>query len=175
MSLYCEDPVPIYEEDLCESEPGRIIAVAYLRTDATITDYTSAAQWAADVAAGRAAVIRNVRGEKPKSSQTEVDGFGREDVRTTGRKHNIVYESPDVIDNVDYYNAMNFNSSYRVAYYTQSGHVWVVEEAIANVDADYVILSAIDSDILWNVEVKWSSKALALPYVAPASIFEITA
>ena len=174
MSLYCDDLVPAYQEDLCESEAGRIIAVAYLRTDAEIADYTSAAEWAADVLAGRAAVIRNVRGEKPKSAPTEIDGFGREDVRTTGRKFTATYESPDVLENVDYYNAMNFNSSYRFAYYTQSGHIWVVEDAIANVDADYVITNGIDSIITWSVEVKWSSKDMALPYTAPASIFEIT-
>jgi len=173
MSLYCDTPLPAYAEDICANEEGRIIAVAYLRSDATITDYTSAAEWNADIAAGRTVIIKNVRGEKPKSSANSIDGFGRQKSRTVGRDFTTSYQHPDVVGNEDFYNVLNYDSSHRFAFYTQGGKVWVVEDAIADVDADFNVPMGLNDIIVFEVAVSWSTQPMPIAYNAPASVFEI--
>jgi len=174
MAQYCDDPVPVFQADLCANDPGRVIAVAFIRTDATITDYTSVDEWNADITAGLITVIKNTKGSKEKSGANTIDGFGREQNRTVGRDFTLAYSHPDVIDNIDFYDALNFNSSFTTAFYTQSGHVFVEDVAIANIDADYVITDAINDIMVWDVAVSWSSKTMPQAFVAPGSVFEIS-
>ena len=84
MSLYCDTPLPVFAEDICANEEGRIIASVLLRSDHAITDPTSKAQWDAGLANGTVVIIKNVKGSKPKGSPVQVDGYGRQKTRTVG-------------------------------------------------------------------------------------------
>src|SRR5438552_2448705 len=104
MSLYCTDPVPAFVQDLCANEPTRVIAVAYIRSDnATLSGYTTAAEWIAGVANGTITIIKNVRGDKPKGSPVTKDGFGLQKTYTVGKEFTLNYEHPDVVGNEGYY------------------------------------------------------------------------
>lgn len=171
MSLYCSDAVPAFAPDVCANEQSRIVAVAYIREDSILADYTSAAEWNAAIAAGTVIVIKNVRGEKPKSTATIIDGFGLQQQRAVGREFALTYEHPDVIGNEDFYNALNYNNSYAIAYYTAGGKVFVVTGAQVLVNADHVITMSLNDSIIFNVEVTWSYPDMPIAYTAPASVF----
>lgn len=172
MALYCNLNQPGIQQDFCAKEPGRVTAVAFIRTDnATLSGYTTAAEWIAGIANGTIHVIKNVRGEKPKSSVVTADGFGLQKTYSVGRDHTLTYEHPDVINNEDFYNALNYNNSFRLAYYTQGGRIWVGGNETCNVDADYVIQSALDSIIIFNVTVTWTAQSMHVAYNAPAGVF----
>lgn len=173
MALYCDTPLPAYQEDICAVEPSRIIAVAFIRSDNTFTDFTSASQWSTNQTAGTAVVIRNVRGNKDKSSVVEIDGFGKQQTRTVGYDRQITYEHADVVDNVDFYDVLNFDSAHSVAFYTQGGRLFV-NNNLVSVDADFIIPTELNNQIIFNVVVKWAEKEMAQPFVGPASIFEIS-
>jgi len=172
MALYCNSIQPGIQQDFCAKEPGRITAVAFIRTDnATLGGYTTAAEWIAGVANGTIHIIKNVRGEKPKSSVVTSDGFGLQKTYNVGREFTATYEHPDVINNEDFYNAANYNNSFRFAYYTAGGKIWVGGQETVNIDADYVVQTALDSVITWNVAVSWTAQNMPVAYNAPAGVF----
>jgi len=173
-TLYCDEPLPAFQEDICAKDLGRIIAVAYLRSDHAITDPTDSGQWNTGLGDGTVVIIKNVRGAKPKGTATTIDGFGRTKTATMSYDRTLTYSHPDVIDNVDFYDVLNYDGSHSVAYFTQSGHIWMPPSGNpkANVDADYTIEEGLDSIILWDVAVNWADQNMNAPYVAPADIFE---
>lgn len=172
--LYCDTPLPAYQEDICAGELGRIIAIAYLRSDAVMTTPTVSTEWTTGLANGTIVIIKNVRGAKPKGTATTIDGFGRTKTKTMSYDRSLTYSHPDVIDNVDFYDVLNYDGSHSIAYFTQSGHIWMPPAGSpkANVDADYTIEEGLDSIIVWDVSVGWAAQGMNVPYVAPANIFE---
>ena len=175
MSLYCDTPIPAFEQDVCANEEGRIIAIAYLRVDHQITDATVKAQWTAAIADGTAIIIQNVRGQKPVGSPVTKDGFGRQKTKTVSYDRTLSYQHPDVIGNEDFYDVLNFDNSHQIAYYTAGKKVWmppVDEEPVVNVDADPIIEEALDSDIVFDVQVGWAAQKMNTAFDAPTGVFE---
>lgn len=172
MALYCGSDQPGFQQNVCAKELGRITAVAYIRSDnTTLSGYTTANEWINGVANGTIHIIKNVRGEKPKSTVISGDGFGLQKTYNVGRDFTATYEHPDVINNEDFYNALNYNNSFRFAYHTQGNKVWVGGSELCTVDADYVIVNTLDSIILFNVTVTWSAQSMPVAYNAPAGVF----
>ena len=174
MALYCDTPLPAFQEDICANAAGRILAVAYLRSDHAITDPTNSGQWNTGIGNGTVVIIKNVRGAKPKASPVQVDGFGRQKTRTVGFERTLTYSHPDVIGNEDFYNVLNFDSSHSIAYFTQDGSIWFPpsDNPIANVDADAVVEEGLDTSIFWDVAVNWAAQDMNTAYTAPADVFE---
>ena len=175
MSIYCDTPIPLFEQDICANEEGRIIAIAYLRVDNEITDPTVKAQWDTAIAAGKAIIIQNVRGAKPVGSPVTADGFGRQKTKTVSYDRTLSYQHPDVIDNEDFYNVLNFDNSHLISYYTAGGKIWMPptdESPIVNVDADPIIEEALDSSIVFDVQTSWASQKMHTAYDAPSGVFE---
>lgn len=175
MSLYCDIPIPPFEEDICADEAGRILAVAYLRNDHAITDPTDSGQWNTGIGDGTVVIIKNVRGSKPTASPVTGDGFGRQKTRTISYDRTLAYQHPDVIGNEDFYNVLNFDNSHQIAYFTQGGKIWMppaTEAPVVNVDADPLIEEALDSQIVFDVVCGWAAKDMHISSVAPANVFE---
>lgn len=172
MPLYCDDPIPQHQEDCCQNSPGRIIAVAYIRSDATITDYTDISEWNVDITAGRIHVIKCVRGSKPPSESIEGEGFGREQSISISRNFTVNYSYSNVNDNIDFHNALNYSSGHRLAYYTQEGTVYVVTDNSVNHNADYEIEEGLDTMLKWVVIDTWTDTQIPLGFVAPPAVFE---
>jgi hypothetical protein len=173
--LYCNEPIPAFEQDICANEEGRIIAIAYLREDHAIANPAAKADWDAAIANGTAIVIQNVRGSKPVGSPVTADGFGRQKTKTTSYDRSLAYQHPDVIGNEDFYNTLNFDNSHLVAYYTAGRKIWMpptTEAPIADINADPAIEDPIDSTIVFDVQVGWAAKNMHTAYDAPSGIFE---
>jgi hypothetical protein len=172
MALYCDTPFPEFAEDICANEEGRIIGVAFMRSDHTVTDPTSLTQWQNAIAAGEVVVIKNVRGAKPKSTPVQIDGYGRQKTKNVGREFTATYSHPDVIGNEGFYNVANYDGSHSFWYYTQGNKIWSTGDAIANIDADTVVEEGLDTAIAWDVAISWADQDIPEAYDAPAGIFE---
>lgn len=173
--LYCNEPVPAFEANICASEEGRIIAIAYLRSDHAITNPESKSEWDAAIADGTAIVIRNVKGSKPVASPITQDGYGRQKTKTIAYDRSLAYQHPDVIGNEDFYDVLNFDNGHSVAYYTAGRKIWMPptdEAPIADINADPSIEDPIDSTIFFEVAVGWASKKMNKAYDAPSGVFE---
>lgn len=174
MSLYCDDPVPAFAQDLCAKEQSRVTAVAFIRTDnTTLSTYTNATEWTNGESDGTIIIIKNVRGDKPKSSAIKQPGFGLQKEFSVGRDHTLNYSHPDVVGNEDFYNAMNYNNSYQLAYHTAGGKVWICGDAVVNVDSDHVVVEDLNNIITQNVTVTWSHQDIPVAYTAPAGVFDV--
>ena len=174
-NLYCDTPIPAYEQDICANEEGRILAVAYLRSDHAITDPTSGAEWTTGIADGTVVIIKNVRGSKPTASPVTGEGFGRQKTRTISYDRTLAYQHPDVVGNEDFYNVLNFDNSHQISYFTQGGKIWMPptdEAPVVNVDSSPLIEEGLDSSIVFDVACGWASQKMHTAYVAPADIFE---
>lgn len=172
MSLYCDDVMPAFVPDLCAKEQSRIVAVALIRTDnTTLATYTSGAEWTAGLANSTIIIIKNVRGDKPKSSVIKVPGFGLQKEFSVGRDFTLNFSHPDVIENEDFYNVLNYNNSYTVAYYTAGGKVWITGTGVANFDSDHVVVEDLNNIITQMVSVTWTEQDIPKAYTAPAGIF----
>ncbi len=170
MSLYCDD-LDEFVIDACTTEPGRITAVAYIRCDFEFTDPTDPTEWQAGIDAGQIKIIKDVRGAKPKGTQTTMDGFGLQRTNTVGDERTATYQHENVEGNEAFYNVLNFDSAHKFAYVPAGNKLWLGDTAIANVDADHVVDEALDSIIVWDVAVDWSSNAVHTAYDLPAGIF----
>ena len=85
------------------------------------------------------------------------------------------YQHPDVIGNEDFYNVLNLDNSHQVAYYTAGKKIWMPptdEEPVANVDADTIVEEALDSDIVFDVQVGWAAQKMNTSFDAPTGVFE---
>jgi hypothetical protein len=174
MSLYCDDPVPAYVEDLCAKEQSRVTAIALIRTDnTTLSTYTSSSEWTNGVSDGTIIIIKNVRGDKPKSSRISTAGFGLQKEFSVGRDFTLNYSHPDVVGNEDFYNALNYNNSYQLAYHTAGGKIWIAGDAVVNIDADHVVVEDLNNIIVWNNTVTWSAQDIPVAYTAPAGVFDV--
>lgn len=174
MSLYCDDPVPAYVEDLCAKEQSRITAIALIRTDnTTLSTYTAASEWNNGVSDGTIIIIKNVRGDKPKSSAIKIPGFGLQKEFSVGRDFTLNYSHPDVVGNEDFYNALNYNNSYMIAYHTAGGKIWIAGDPVVNIDSDHVVVEDLNNIIIWNVTATWSGQDVPVAYTAPAGVFTV--
>ena len=173
--LYCSTPIPEFVQDVCANEEGRIIAIAFLRVDHAIVDPASKSEWDAAIALGTAIIIKNVRGSKPVGSPVTADGYGRQKTKTISYDRTLAYQHPDVIGNEDFYDALNFDNSHLVAYYTAGKKIWMPptnEEPVADVNADPSIEDPLDSSIAFDVTVGWAAKGMHIATDAPSGVFE---
>jgi len=171
-SLYCATPLPTFVEDICANEAGRILAAVLMRSDHFITDPTVKGQWDANILEGKVVIIKNVRGERPKSTDVTEDGFGRQQTQSISRDFTAQYFHPDVIGNEDFYEVLNQDRAHSFWYYTQDNRIWDTGNAIANFDADAPVPIGLNSQIMWDVAVSWSGTKIPKGFAAPAGIFE---
>jgi len=180
MSLYC-GVNPEYVFDPCaveNAEPGRIIAVAAVRSDSAVrNDQTTLATWEAAVIAGTVIVIPNVSGEKPKSEDVKVDGVGLSQSISVGRNFTAAYMHYDVVGNENFYNNINYSKDFSFWYFTSGDTLWDTGEYIADWDGDFVITNVLASVIQWDVAIAWSGRLVATAYNAAGlvSIFRPSA
>lgn len=119
----CYENQPTYTQGCCiEPELGRIDAIAFVHKSLEF-DMSDPAEWATQIANGNVILIQNIRAETDGGKGNRVDGFGR-------RKDVIIdYDfAAEYVDynwqvNHDFYEALKWNTNYRVALFTER-YVW---------------------------------------------------
>lgn len=160
-TLYCSTPLIDYDQDVCANEPGRIIAIAAIRTDAYATisaDITTASTWQTQIDAGKIKVIKNVRGDKPKSADVPIDGFGRQASKSINRDHTSNITFADIIGNEDFWNILNYDSGHHYFYYTQGQRIWDTGNNVANWDGDSVVEEGLNTIVVGQATMTWSNQ-----------------
>lgn len=154
--------LPNHSTDNCDVQLGGLDSIGFLLEDHGITDFSSATQWNAAIAAGTAKIVKAIKGEMPE--QTAQEG---ENPRACG---------PDNI--VDGYNATIKFKDFNVnddndEFYTKATKVPFVGMAFHVCDADtiryterqvrlkytHVIPMNNKEKQLYNVEISWYTPA----------------
>lgn len=171
--------LPDHIENGCNDfRKGGISAVAVLKTDHGITDFTNAAQWQSAIDAGNVKLIKNIKATIGEASPVEGENpvpCGSENIldlldqTATWKDFNV-----NAL-NDSFYGQLNLAAGRSFAYY------YCNEEEIRVVDSGNVTFTALPATSpesnrekqFYPVTAKWTSKPEEFPvlYSAPAGIF----
>lgn len=157
----------------CDIEPGSIVAVAFIEDSVTFTDITDPAEWAGLDYASDILIHKEVRGSYSKPAATEIPGKGKQDTRVVGRKHEMAFKVSSIKGNDPYWNALNRSTNYTMAFVVGSDYdlLFRVDKNVS-IDAAAEVQEGLDTEVDWNVTVKWSDIEVPSTSDVPAGIFE---
>lgn len=172
----CLENLPAYGENACSVNkiPG-ISAIAVIDQDHGFTDFTDAAQWTAQIAAGNVQIIREVKGTYvPPSPVTAANPRARGAEQVLMKiGHTLNIEDPNVSDTNDtFYESLNGRQSFVAWYNFEENEIrvvvipvtWTCLPATDDMNADFQ---------KYMVTATWRSNPSTFPtlYTAPAGIF----
>lgn len=160
----------------CDSEPGSVVAVAFIDEDSAFSDsndITDPANWVNLDYAASVLIHQEVRGSYPRPSPTEIPGKGKQDTRITGRKHQVDFRVGSIKGNDNYWNTLNRSTNYTFAFVVGGDYELLLYVNVnVSIDAVPVVEEGLDSEVDWNVTVKWSDIDVPSTSNVPAGIFE---
>ena len=185
--IFCVDDQPEHVQLECGSELGGIVALAFLRPDVEVDITTLELSledpdwWNAQIQASPQAafIVLNTRGSKAAGTPTEEEGYGLVAQERTGADHELVFESPGVMANRNFWAAVNQRRNWKMVYLTagrdQEGNYEAFYVTNVSVFADDIIEQSIKSRKRYSGSAKWStSMKPSVPFYAPASVFELS-
>jgi hypothetical protein len=170
----CQVFPPAYVELAgCDVEPGSVVAVAFIDEDVSFTDIKDAAEWTNLTYSTDILVHQEVRGSYAKAAATEIAGKGKQDTRVVGRKHELTFRVSSIKGNDNYWNTLNRATNYKVAFVVGSNYdlLFYVNTNVS-IDAGPVVEEGLDTEVDWNVSVKWSDIEVPSTSDVPTGIFE---
>ena len=175
MSVYypagCDALIPDHVCDPCETiEQGRIRSVAFIKSDFAFTDITNPVEWRTGFASGDIIIIPQTKGTFDGGAEVESPGYGDQSTRLTGYNFSAVYDDPNYKLNCGFYNALKNSRNYLFAFRTAT-QVHITENVVQVIPKNPV-QDDTNSEVVWNVTVKWSGNDLPCPADVPAGIFE---
>jgi hypothetical protein len=186
--IFCADDQPNHTQLECGSESGGIVALAFIlpTVDVDIESLETYLEdpdwWTArlnDDSPVSAFIVLDTRGEKPAGTPTEEEGFGLVTTERTGSDHELTFDSLGVMDNRNFWAAVNRRRNWKMVYLTAGrngdGNYQAFYVTNVSVFADEVIQRSTKSRKFYSGSAKWSTAMTpAVPFYAPASIFELS-
>ena len=170
----CQVFPPAYNDLVgCDIEPGSVVAVAFIDEDVVFTDITDPAEWTNLAYSTDVLVHQEIRGSYAKPAPTEIPGKGKQDTRVVGRKHELLFRVSSIKGNDNYWNTLNRSTNYKVAFVVGSDYdlLFYVDKNVS-IDSGPVVEEGLDSEVDWNVSVKWSDFDVPSTSDVPVGIFE---
>lgn len=185
--IFCVTSQPEHVQQECGSELGGIVAMAFLLPSVdvdieSLETYLEDPDWwnarLDDDSPQSAFIVLNTRGSKAAGTPTEEEGFGLVPTERTGSDHELQFEVPGVMENRDFWAAINQRRNWKMCYLTagkdQDGNYEAFYVTNVSVFADDVIEQSIKSRKRYSGSAKWSTAMKpAVPFLAPASIFQL--
>lgn len=175
MSIYypanCDAEIPDHVCDPCEDiEQGRVRSIAYIKKTVAFLDPTNPVEWQQQFDAGNIILIPQTKGTFDGGAEVESPGYGDQATRLTGYNFQLQYQDPNYRQNCAFYNALKNSRDWKVAYRTSS-QIHLVEVAVSVIPKNPV-QDDINSEVVWDVLVKWADKDVPCPYDVPPTIFD---
>lgn len=175
MAIYypsgCDTLVPDHLCDPCEAkEKGRIGSVAFVKTSFAFTDISNPVEWRTGLNAGDIIVIPEVLGTFDGGAEQETPGYGRQDTNLTGYKFTANYKDPNYKQNAVFYNALKRARNYKFAFVTET-QIHISDNAVQVIPKNPVT-EDLNSDVVYDVTVKWAGPDLPEPNDVPPGIFD---
>lgn len=185
--IFCIDEQPLHVQLECGSEQGGIIALAFLKPNVAVDiesleTYLESPEWwqaRLDASPEEAFIVLNTRGSKAAGTPTEEEGFGLVSIERTGSDHELVFEVPGVMFNRNFWAGINRRRNWKMVYLTagrdSEGNFEAFYTTNVSAFADELIEQSIKSRKRYSGSAKWSTAMTpAVPFYAPASIFELS-
>lgn len=167
----CNAIVPPHTCDPClEREYGRIRAVAFIKGDYTFIDPTNQIEWENAIQNGDVVLIPAVHGSLPAPTEQLGTGYGDTVETLLGFEYALQYFDPNYAENCDFYNALKRSQDYRFMYKTETmGHI---TDKTVTVIPKNPVEDDLNSEVVWDVTVKWKDSEHACPFKFPAAVLE---
>lgn len=176
--LICDSgEIPDHVLAECGSEASGIIAVAFLEpevnTDGSPELLSDPEFWTSLIESSpkMAHVIKNTRGEKPRSESVKSEGFGRIKEIVVNRNHTSTFEFEGIKANRELVNKLNYRKDLRYVMVTAGGLLYY-SDAKVSIDGDIDNGRDIDGIAFYGVDVTWTKNAIVKVYDAPEGIFD---
>lgn len=178
ISLSCPTP-GCYQNYQCDPEfLNKIVAVAFVeKSSAGDLDKSSKEAWMTSLfelyLLGKAYIIFNTSGEKPRPETATVAGRGMQTTKALAKTHsvNITDMQGVVQSNVVWYNQMLSTSQKYDFYYFTPERIWDASGNYVTVIGDPVVTAELNTYQTAEVGIQWVSKANPLPYDFDTDIF----
>lgn len=185
--LFCVDEQPEHVQLECGTELGGIVALGFIlpSVDVDVDDLENnledPAWWTERINSDSpqsAFLVLNTRGSKAAGTPTEEEGYGLIATERTGSDHELTAESPGVMENRNFWAAVNQRRNWKMVYLTAGQDADGNHEAFyvenVSVFADELIEQSIKSRKRYSISAKWSTALRpAVPFYAPASVFDL--
>ena len=167
----CNEIIPPHNCDPCDTrEYGRIRSFGFIKSSYNFSNPSSAAEWRTAMNAENIIVVPFSNGELQAASEVLGQGYGSATETLIGFDFVAVVNDPNYSENCDFYNAIATSRNYKFFYVTSS-HVHITDVACTFIPKA-PIANDLNSEVVWNVTVKWRDQNHACPYDLPATIFD---
>ena len=154
----CENAVfdKAYYSDPCRaSEGGNVRSLVLIRKGTDITFPLDRAEWIEQVELGNIFIMPETRGVFDGGTEKTIQGYGKEKERIVGFDYTLQFKDPNYRLNGKFYEAAE-KPIWNVAYLSETQLHYVNSDC--QLSARAPIEEDMDSDVAWNVEVKWTAK-----------------
>ena len=166
----CADVIPSHFCDPCEDrEYGRIRTVGFVHKDVTFTDISGNGEWQTGMNNGNIIVIPFANGELQAASEVLGVGYGDATEQLNGFDFVAVVNDPNYAENCDFYNAIAYSRNYKFFFVT-STKVHLTDVAVT-VIPKAPVANDLNSEVVWNVTVKWRDQNHPCPSTKPSTVF----
>lgn len=167
----CDEELPDHVCDPCEVlEGGRIRSVAYIKNTFTFDDPSNPVEWAAGIASGDIVMVPSTRGSFDGGSEVTGPGYGDQTERLVGYNFSAQIFDPNYKGNCNFYNILLRSRGHKFAYRTGS-QIHIVDKTVQFIPKNPV-QDDINSEVVWDVTVRWADSVLPCPYDTPPGIFD---
>lgn len=180
MSVITCNDLPSHVRDLCpEYKNSGILSVAIIFTDHTVTDWTSASQWATNINNGKIEIVEGIKGALPAPTPVTVDnplGCGADQI-VVSYDYEFSWTDANVSTfNDAFYEELNNTVSYFAFYYCHEDEIRVVDASEVTYQATPPESPEAKELQKYTVTASWNSKKNVFPnlYDAPGTIFTNT-
>lgn len=175
MAIYypssCDEVVPDHICDPCEGEEkGKIRSAGYIKNTFDFSDPSNPTEWQAGIESGDIIVIPAVIGSFDGGSEVEGSGYGDQSTKLTGYNFSANYKDPNYKQNATFYNSIKRSRLYKFFYRT--GSQTHISDTTVSVVPKNPVTEDQNSDVTWDVTVKWAGADLPVPFDTPPGIFD---
>jgi len=159
-------------------EHGRIRSIAFIKKGTKLSTPAVSTEWTAGIEAGNILVIPETTGTFDGGSPKEGKGYGNRKSTILGYDYVLNVSDPSYIGNALFWDTIKDSPEYLVAFRTET-QVHISEEVVTIIPKNPVE-EDVDSEVVWQAEIKWFQNKLLKPQNSTALIdvfrcFEVTA
>lgn len=159
-----------YTNPPCDNDTkyNKVVMIALILDNATITDYKNNGQWAIDIASGAIRLIKDTQGNYDGGSATLAPGYGNQLEKVTGVKHTVNFMTKYRKKNWAFFNGLRGLNVKAFAFVSGDNDVLQVIQKNAMFYAKASVTDDLAVERMFETQCTWSDQNIPQPFDVPA-------